>query len=307
MLNIKKYEIKAKYLPTNRQRKVTIEARSEDDAISKLGSDYTDVVSIVPIVYPPSERQISYAQSLGIIITDDMCAEDVSCLISSQTSDTQPPKQGLIDFADARKIVFSNYIGKKRLYNYVFSGLPEIDRVAFFIFSIYRHLSDDRESNLDKSYYRKYFYEFAYTYVNEDKFRKSLFENYSGEDLRFFGTLTVRDAEYEHSYYGGSTQTYAFKCAKQYLIENGLVPADVKNSKVLRTSRPVASASPEIPTTPDYQVTVPLTNPAMEEDPTISAQIPAEMTEPIEEPKEQKGCLFYLGVLFVLYLISRLL
>lgn len=238
MLNINRYEIKAKYIPTKRQRTVTVDGRSEEDAISRLGSDYTDIKSVTLKMNPPSERQISYAQSLGIVITDDMCAEDVSCLISSKTDDRLPPKQGLIDFADAHNIVFSNYIGKKRLYYILVTGLPKTDMVAFFIFSIYRHLSDDRESNLDKSLYKKYFYEFAYTHENEDKFMKSLYDNYSGVDFRFFGTLKIRDGDYERCEYGGSTQTYAFKCAKQYLIDVNLINANAQNSKTIKKVQP---------------------------------------------------------------------
>ena len=138
MLNINEYEIVAKYTPTKRKRKVTVKGRSERDAISKLGENYTDIQSVTFVSRPPTDRQVSYATSLGFDITEDMCFEDVSCLISSVAeSDNQPPKQGLIDFADAHNIVFSNYAGKKRLYNNIFHQLSQYDAIAFFIFSLF--------------------------------------------------------------------------------------------------------------------------------------------------------------------------
>lgn len=238
MLNINKYEIKAKYLPTGRQRKVIIEARSEEEALSKLGSEYSDVKSVTVKNRPPTERQIDYAHSLGINITDDMCFEDVRCLISRKTDDRQPPKQGLIDFADAHNISFSNFTGKKALYNSVFYGLPQKDAIAFFIFSLYRYLSDDRESNLDKSLYKIYFYEFAEEYNSNSKFVKSLYDNYRGEDLRFFGTLHISDSNGESWNSGGSAKTYALKCAKNYLYERNLIEEHATTTKTINNRRP---------------------------------------------------------------------
>ena len=308
MLNINEYEIVAKYTPTKRKRKVNVKGRSERDAISKLGENYTDIQSVTFVSRPPTDRQVSYATSLGFDITEDMCFEDVSCLISSVAeSDNQPPKQGLIDFADAHNIVFSNYAGKKRLYNNIFHQLSQYDAIAFFIFSLYRYLSDDRESNLDKSCYRNYFYDFADTYIEEEKFLKSLYENYTGEDLRFFGTLKVNDDNDEHCYYGGSTQTYAFQCAKKYLIDNGLISADVKNSKTLYTNRNSAGAVPEIQSTQVYQSTVNLAVPSVEDAPIPNVDLSTEIPATTEEPKKQKGCLFYFGILLLLYALSKLL
>lgn len=253
MLNINTYEIKAKYIPTGRLRTIKVEARAEADAIAKLSSDYTDVKSVAMKNRPPTERQLSYAESLGITVTDDMCFEDVSCLISGKTDDRNPPKQGLIDFADSHNIAFSNYIGKRALYNKVFYGLPQRDAIAFFVFSVYRHLSDDRESNLDKSFYKDSFYEFADAYENDNKFVKSLYDNYQGEDLRFFGTLHTINGYDESWHSGGNARTYAFKCAKQFLYDKYLITE--METKVSKTLRPQKEKKPNEETYTDITVT----------------------------------------------------
>jgi len=251
MLNINRYEIKATYIPTKRKRKVTVKARNEEDAIANLGPDYTDVVSVTLQVRPPSERQIAYATALGITITEDMCLEDVKCLISAKTDDKKPPNEGLKEFADAHGIIFSNYVGKKRLYNSIFTQLPQRDTIAFFIFSVYRYLSDDREANLDKSSYKDVFYSFADDYIQDKKFTKSLEDNYRGEDLRFFGSLRIIDTGWESYQYGGTTNAYAFRCAKQFLKDKHLIDEKVKTSRILKISSPQKPQSPQDPVNTD--------------------------------------------------------
>lgn len=133
--------------------------------------------------------------------------------------DTSEPNPGLKEFADNHDILFSSHIGKKGLYDIVFYELSTLDRIAFFVFSIYRYYSNDRNANLDKSPHKDIFYEFANNTINNPKLVKSLDDNYSGADLRYFGTLQ----SYGQTLSGGSRQTSIFKTAKAFLISKKLL------------------------------------------------------------------------------------
>lgn len=197
MLNRTLFKIKAKYKPTNRIRTIKVWARSENEINDKLVTmDYepADTIEILP--QPPSDKQIDLAKSLGYVISPEMTAMDLQAIISQKLDrDSAPPKAGLMEFADEKDIVFSNYTGKKAMYNLVFAKLSEIDKLAFFIFCVYRHLSNDRESNLNKSPYKNFFYEFAADALSDRKMVSSLINNYSGEDMRFFGTIRTGNSE----------------------------------------------------------------------------------------------------------------
>jgi hypothetical protein len=94
----------------------------------------------------------------------------------------------------------------------VFSNLEGIDKIAFFAFSVYRWLSEDRHANLDTHPHKDVFYEFAEMVKDDTNFNKSLLK-YDGEDLRFFGTITSNDTTYS----GGSNNTIAYKKTAEYL------------------------------------------------------------------------------------------
>lgn len=192
-MNLNQYKVKVKYLPTNRFRTISLWAINEADARRRISeepqfADYSEIKGItLASVYKPYPDKINYAISLGIKITPDMSNDDVSALISRRLDDKWEPKIGLKDFATAHYIPFSLYIGKKALYNIVFYHLDLESRIAFFIFSVYRYLSNDRESNLDKSPYRNLFYQAAHNWKDNASIVKSLDSNYNGEDLRFLG------------------------------------------------------------------------------------------------------------------------
>lgn len=111
----------------------------------------------------------------------------MQCLISSEVdydnNDKKAPNPGLVDFAISKNILHSQYSGKRMLYNTVYHRLNQIDKVAFFIFSIYRWLSDDRAANLSVHPHKEMFYAFAETLLDDKKFI-SYISKRKGEDLR---------------------------------------------------------------------------------------------------------------------------
>ena len=246
MLNMQQYKIKAKYRPTKAFRTVRFYGHNEDEALRQLGPDFELPPKSIEIVpqEPPTERQIPYALDLGITVTPDMGKLDVSACIDRVVSRDGEPKPGLKEFADAKSILFSEFIGKKALYNAVFGGLTGIDRTAFFIFCIYRYLSDDREPNLLKSPHLEKIYEIASELSADDRFLESM-DGYTGESLRYFGKYSPDGGV--TILFGGSDRTIAYKEARSRLLAEGLIP---------ERRAPIPDSFPEIPLEPEAPMQV---------------------------------------------------
>nr|WP_054549360.1 hypothetical protein [Lysinibacillus sphaericus] len=219
-MNYSLFEIKGKHFETKRIRTLKIEAITEEEAVIKAKDNGLETITSIEIIPfdQPTERQIEYAHSLGIQIPVNASQKDVSALISHAVEKDGIPNQGLVDYATNKKILFSKYIGKTALYNKIFSQLSNIDRNAFFIFSIYRYISDDRHANLDTHPNKVDFYEFANSVNKDEKFLNSL-KKYSGASLKYFGEFTVEGITHT----GGSVNTIAFKTAREFLINKNLI------------------------------------------------------------------------------------
>lgn len=213
-----RYEIKALYTPTNRIRTTTIEAQNREDAIARLKMDlnFSEPFVVEEFFDEPTSRQLDYARDLKIKIPQHASIRDVAALIDRAVNHDSDPNPGLIEFAKNRRILFSQYIGKKALYNRVFYELSERDKIAFFAFCVYRHVSDDRHANLDTHPKRQLFYDFAAEKEKDERFTKSM-SKYSGEDIRFFGTIKFPDGG---EAYGGSISTIAYKTCVDFLQSN---------------------------------------------------------------------------------------
>ncbi len=236
MLNLTKYNAKAKYSKTKRNRSLTVIAPSAAFVEKKLLLDgYLPPIDVT-IVKPkePTLRQKELCRKLDIFIPEGACFEDVSALINNViTGDTKPPSEGLKAFATNHGIIFSSYLCKKGLYDMVFNKLPMLDKIAFFIFSVYRSLSDDRRSNMDKHPYVNIFYEFAKDKIDDKRYLKSM-SLYSGSDIRFFGTITYQNLLLgDKTYKGGKITTIAYQEAKTYLIDTGVLLPNVSEQKYM--------------------------------------------------------------------------
>ncbi len=211
----KSFRVHAKYKDTDRFRSVQILAKSLEHCevlASEQGFLPPYEISELPSKLP-TENQLEYAKKLQITVLPNMTFNELSDLITREAEDGgDTPQIEIAEFAVNHNMHFSRYIGKNTLYNLIFNTLQGTDKIAFFIFCVYRWLSDDREANLDTHKYKNRFYEFSNTLVSNDKFVKSM-NRYRGSDIKFFGTLTVNDQQY----IGGSTDTIAYKIISEYL------------------------------------------------------------------------------------------
>lgn len=219
-LNYKRYEYKALFTETNRMRSGKIEAFCEDDAITQLKEEgFTEPINLTQIPFDsPTDAQLEACKAHNTTIPRKACKIDVSYIIDKEMEHDSVPNPELISYATEMKIHLSHYIGKKALYNHIFNQLNVKDKIAFFVFCIYRFNSNDRCGNLNKSYYKTEFYQFADSHMNESSFIKSM-NRYSGEQLRYFGKLQVENTILE----GGSKNTIAYKEVLEFLKLKNLV------------------------------------------------------------------------------------
>ena len=210
-MNYRIYQCKGLFAKTNRKRTLKIEAFSEDEAREHLKQKgFIEPFEIERMPFP--EVTDNQRASLGNISFGDICQFDASALLSKQYDKDTTPNPELLAYATECGLKFSYYIGKNALYDLIFNTVDLKEKIAFFVFCIYRYTTDDRQGNLHNSLYQDYFYKFAEENIENVNFLKSM-NKYNGHDLRFFGKLTINNIQTS----GGSTNTNAYKTVIEYL------------------------------------------------------------------------------------------
>lgn len=213
-MNYKLYRCRATFEKTKRKRSITLEGFSDNDVSDQLRkSGFIEPFEIERISFPSYTD--AQKAALGNIYLGDVCFYDASAILSKKYSYDSIPNPDLIAYATECHLKFSYYIGKKALYDLIFNLLDTKDKIAFFIFCIYRYKTNDRRGNLNKHPYRDLFYTFANNNFSNESFIKSM-NKYAGNELRFFGNFTINGTVL----HGGSTQTTAYKTAKEFLNQH---------------------------------------------------------------------------------------
>jgi hypothetical protein len=206
---LKQYQAEAVYSETKKKRKVTFIAQAEEDVINLLNIlGYLEPYQISELApKPPTQKQIDYAKDLKITIPPDASGSDVSALISSKLDGDISANIELMMYAQEKGLKIAKYIGAKGLYDSLYEHLNLNDKIAFFIFSVYRQLSGDTSNNLNKHVQKDAIYNYAIELKKNEKVLKSLL-GYSGRDLMHFGKILYAD---NLEVNGGSVNTYAYK------------------------------------------------------------------------------------------------
>ena len=186
---------------------------------------------------PATDRQREYGGRLGLSFPAEITKSAMSELISKTVDKDADPDPRLMDFARAHGLDISPFVGEGALYDRIFRTLPEEDKARFFVFSVYRWMSDDRESNLDCSPHREQIDEVARQLRDSPQALKSLLR-YEGKDLRFFGEATFDGFVHQ----GGSANTIAFKDARRLLKEYSPALASSGKRKIAPTTAPEKSS-----------------------------------------------------------------
>lgn len=230
------FEIAGKSTQTNRKRKVVVSAQSEVEAqikADRLGLVET-TISRLPEA-PATERQISYAQALGIEIPQEATLEQLSNLISMKVDNDRPSSEHHREIARNFGIEVTDYIGKKALFNRVMSELsaPERERelIAWFAYRITRSLFEGRKDSPIGGPDHPIIADIANNLCTNPTVIKSI-RKYSGESLVWFGDFTASDGQ---TYNGGSVGTIGYKEVSRLLTEKLGLASKAKSNSESRT------------------------------------------------------------------------
>ncbi|MBI5843258.1 MAG: hypothetical protein HZB23_01160 [Deltaproteobacteria bacterium] len=207
---------------TKRHRKKSYWGKDENEVRQKAINDGTIVESIIELPEPieyATESQKKFARDLGLMFPHDITKSEMSDLIDFKKSNDKEATDRHKSFADYFGVKYSNYIGKKQLFNLIFYDLlapgREVDLAAWFTYRICRHIcngADDHPlaTGPDANVIREIASELAY----DERIIKSIKNYKDGKKLIWFGTYTAPDGR---TYEGASKQTIAYKKAYELL------------------------------------------------------------------------------------------
>jgi len=209
-MEIKNFKVVGRHVETKRKRTIELVAFSKENALELANEqNLIEIIEVVEYVRSPSESQIDYAKKLNIKIPQGSTLQDVSALIDKKLNGDSEPKANLIEYANERKLCFSKYIGEDRLYSEIYDSFNGVDRIAFFILSIYKSVKRDYQINLEKHIYKNKFYQLSSTLKDDEQFLKS---------LRYYDGV-----EYNGFIGGSSTNTIAYKKVVDFLRKESLI------------------------------------------------------------------------------------
>jgi len=142
-MSVCKYKIQAVYKSTQRKRRRTIYALSEEDAIDIISGEFeSPVISIAKEPYElPTDHQIIYAVSQGVSIPKGCCKEDLSALLSRYEEyddrwKNQYLDQNLIAFGKSQRVPFSLLGNEPTMIMKIYQELDTERQIAFMVASL---------------------------------------------------------------------------------------------------------------------------------------------------------------------------
>lgn len=185
----------------------------------KHGAQHKDTSIDILEPEPPTERQLAYARDLEISIPDHATKVELSELIEARLEGDSPAAPEVHAFAKRFGVIFTQYIGKKSLFDRLFMHLArpgrEEDMTAWFVFRVYRQLFHGHKLPTITSPDDIVIRDIARMLAEEKAVIQSI-RRYSGRDLVMFGAWTSPDGI---DHYGGSKQTIAYKRVSELIRE----------------------------------------------------------------------------------------
>lgn len=287
------YEFEGKYIPTNRIRHVKVNASNEAQANYLFNqknnpNDYEDLhISGVKFV-PAYDWQIQEATKLGLENPQDYSSIELRAYIAKKQKCEAEPNPDLVEFVEDRGIFYTPFFGKASLYRHVFHSLEGVDLFAFFVFCVYRYYSTERNGNLDKSIFRDNIYAIA-AQIESPKALEQLRFNYTGDDLRYFGTV-YRDGG--DTIKGGSKQTGVFKSTIKALIDANLISEEsYKRKRYVSEFRFKEAPVQRVSTPPAEPLAAPTVSPtqAYSPKPKFTMDVPPQQPKVYDKPKPKSN------------------
>ena len=205
---------------TGRKRQRTFGAKDEVHARSLAEADGTTVQSIERLPdEPATEKQLAYAKDLGISVPAGATKEDVSDLLDARLEHDKPADARHLGFADRYGVRYTQYSGKKALYNRIHAALSQPGReeelTAWFVYRVYRELVEGKDNASIEGPDHSAIQDIAAGLVQDESILKSI-RRYRGSELIWFGEWTAPDGTV-HT--GGSNKTIAYRRAAILLRE----------------------------------------------------------------------------------------
>ncbi len=202
-----KYELLGKIIEVGEKISKTYIATCENEARALAENDGIAIENIRCIPEdPPSVRQITFARDLGIILPEGASKVEVTDLISLKVDNDKPSSELHQSFAKKFGVNFTQYIGKKALFDKIHCSLSasgkEKELVSWFTFRVYRELVKSQNDVSIDSPDHPVIQNISSELYIDSSILKSI-RRYEGRELIWFG-------EYK-GYKGGSNQTIAYK------------------------------------------------------------------------------------------------
>lgn len=168
---------------------------------------------------PASAMDKAYAEKLGLQLPEDATKSDARAIIDRELDSDEAATKDLLDYARAKGMLCSDYIGNKALHNQLFDHLALEDKVALFCFCVYKFHFEPGHENLLVHPKREIFEAFGKQFAKDPYFTASL-EDYLGEDSVAFGKSSKIVNGVKKNIYGGSIYGRAYKEAMKFLNES---------------------------------------------------------------------------------------
>ena len=166
---------------------------------------------------PATERQLAYANDLGISAPLGASKDELSDLIENRLEMDKPAAPHFQALAKRHGVSFTQYTGKKSLFDRLFMHLcrpgREEEMTAWFTFRVYRELVGGKTDVSIKDSDDETIREITGELLREDAVVKSI-RRYQGRDLIWFGEWSSPDGTVHN---GGSNNTIAYKRASSLL------------------------------------------------------------------------------------------
>lgn len=206
------------------------------------GTQVEEVIEVPPL--PPTDEQMADAVERGVSIPEGVTQDELSDLISLKMNRDKPAEQRHKEFATLYGVEFTQYIGKKRLFDKIQQVLVmpgrEKELLAWFTFRVYREQMAGAYDAPIESPGDPVIEAIAEELLQQPDVIKSA-RRYEGRDLIWFGQWTSKDG---FTHQGGSNRTTAYKAAAM-LLSKRVKPATISRPvSPVRTERPPAITNP---------------------------------------------------------------
>ncbi|MGM0985311.1 MAG: hypothetical protein ACQEXG_18145 [Pseudomonadota bacterium] len=212
-------------------------AKDESAAREMAEADVTVIGEIEELPpEPPTERQLAYAQELGIKIPGDATKDELSDLISCKVDEDSKASPQLFTIANGYGVETTRYTREDDVYARIFSALStpgcEQELAAWFAFNVLKDRSSSRSADVPDSPNEPRLNSLASKLVADPKVMQSI-KRYSESGLLWFGERTDSEG---YTRQGGSIRTAAYKAAAALVdAEFGLKTSTAATSE--KTSR----------------------------------------------------------------------